>query len=146
MKISSARECDNAIETLLYYQLSSRLSCERMKFIIKDSYHTYVDIYGYVCRFHHGTRVRCMGAMGGIHTNMVKKKLTWDKGIKADFDFLGHHHTYLPVAGGGYVFNGSLIGDTPFGLDFGHQSPTQAFFLLDKKRGLTVTMPILFSQ
>lgn len=146
-KISAARECDNAVETMIYHQLASRLSSKRINFVIKDSYHTYLPVYGYICRFHHGTRVRYMGAMGGIHTNMVKKKLTWDKGIPADFDFLGHHHTYLPVgAGGGYIINGSMIGDTPYGLDFGHQPPKQAFFLIDKKRGLTVTMPILFKN
>lgn len=146
-KISAAREQDNAVETMVYHQLASRFNDERIKFIIKDSYHTYLPVYGYMCRFHHGTRVRYMGAMGGIHTNMVKKKLTWDKGIPADFDFLGHHHTYLPVgSGGGYIINGSMIGDTPYGLDFGHQPPKQAFFLIDKKRGLTVTMPILFKR
>jgi len=47
-----------------------------------------------------------------------------------------------------FVVNGSLIGYNAFALSIKaeYEPPSQAFFLIDKKRFRSVTIPILFDE
>jgi hypothetical protein len=72
--------------------------------------------------------------------------------IRADLDVFGHLHQYTPLRY--FVTNGSMPGYTPYGMALSTfnkgEPPTQAFFLLDKKRsprvGPTVRIPIVFDD
>lgn len=147
MKTRSSTERDNSLEYLMYYQLATRFKSEsRVKFIINDSYFTYLNVYDKVLRFHHGTRIRSFGAIAGIHTGTQKAIRVANQAFRADLDLFGHHHQHMNVSGSGFVANGSLIGNTPYGMQFGNAPPKQALFLLDKEHGVTIDMPILFSK
>lgn len=148
MKTRSSTERDNSLEYIMYYQLAQRFKGEsRVRFIINDSYFTYLTVYNTVLRFHHGTRIRSYGAIAGIHTGTQKAIRVANQAYRADLDLFGHHHQLINNAhSGGFVANGSLIGNTPYGMQFGHQPPRQALFLLDKEHGVTIDMPIIFSK
>lgn len=147
MKTRHSTERDNSLEYIMYYQLATRFKDEkRVKFIINDSYFTYLNVYDKVLRFHHGTRIRSFGAIAGIHTGTQKAIRVANQAFRADLDLFGHHHQFMNVSGSGFVANGSLIGNTPYGMQFGNAPPKQALFLLDKEHGVTIDMPIIFSK
>lgn len=143
-KIHVGSERGNSLEWMMYHNLAKVFRDEkRVRFVIEDSYHTYLRVYGYTVRFHHGHAVRYQGGVGGLHIPLNKALAQWDKTRKADVDCYGHWHTYLPSRR--YVGNGSLIGFSPFAIwiKAEYEPPIQAFFLIDKKRGVTVHIPIL---
>lgn len=147
MKTRSSTERDNSLEYIMYHQLATRFADEkRVTFMINDSYFTYLNVYDKVLRFHHGTRIRSQGAIAGIHTGTQKAIRVANQAFRADLDLFGHHHQFLCVPESGFVANGSLIGNTPYGMQFGTQPPKQALFLLDKEHGVTIDMPIIFSK
>ncbi|MEK7628022.1 MAG: hypothetical protein AAB421_01225 [Patescibacteria group bacterium] len=145
-KIHMATETGNSLEWMMYHTLAQRFSTkDRVRFIIEDAYHTLVPIYGKVIRFHHGHAIKYHGGVGGITVPLNRVIAGWNKEQPAHMDVFGHLHTYMPLprASG----NGSLIGYSAFAIHkgFGFEPPQQSFFLFDKKRGKTVSMPILFS-
>ena len=115
---------------------------ERVKFIINDSYLTYMDIYDYKIRLHHGDSMRYGGGIGGLFIPAFKAISQWDKQIRADWTFFGHFHQLKD--GGNFVSNGSLIGFSPYAIRIkaDYEKPKQAFLILDKERGLEVTRKI----
>lgn len=144
-KTHISTEQGNSLEWFMYHTLRGRFASEpRVKFIIEDGYHTYLNVYQWVLRFHHGHNIRFQGGVGGLTIPMNKAIAQWNKARKADFDLIGHWHQYMPLSN--FVINGSLIGYNAFGIsikaDF--ERPQQAMFLVDKVRGRTVHMPILF--
>lgn len=106
------------------------------------SYHTYVDVYGYRMRFHHGDEVRFGGGVGGLTIPLNKKIAKWNTAWTADLDVLGHFHTFFD--GGNFIVNGSLIGYNPLSVAWGfaYEKPVQGFFLIDENRGKTITAPV----
>jgi len=116
---------------------------DRVTFDVARAYHSYVDIYGQMCRFHHGHQVRYQGGVGGIYIPVNKAIAQWNKGIKADVDFFGHFHQLRD--GGNFICNGSLIGHSAFGISIkaDYERPQQAFTVFDNKHGRTFTCPIL---
>jgi len=138
-------EHGHSLEYLMYHSLASVFENEkRVKFIISDSYHSFVDIFGFTVRFHHGHNVRYQGGVGGITIPANKAIAQWNQARKADLDVFGHFHQYFK--GSRFICNGSMIGYNAFAVsikaEFG--PPQQAFFLIDKKRGRTIDAPILF--
>lgn len=137
-------ERGNSLEWMMYHHLAKRFKDEpRVKFIIEDAYLTYLKVYGFTVRFHHGHAMRYQGGVGGIHIPLNKALAQWDKTRTADLTVCGHWHQYTPARR--YVVNGSLIGYSPFAvwIKAEYEPPMQAFFLIDKKRGVTVQIPIL---
>lgn len=136
-----------ATEKLIYANLASRFKEEkRVTFIVEDSYLTHIDIMGRMVRFHHGHFVRYAGGVGGLTIPLNKAIDGWnDDHLHTAFDCLGHFHNYHPM--GRFVVNGSMIGYNSFAvsLKVKFQPALQAFFLVDRKRGKTVHIPILFS-
>jgi len=98
-------------------------------------------------RFLHGHAVKGSGNSGvlGMYPSVLRAIYQWNETIRADLTCLGHFHQYTPARN--FVANGSLIGYSPFGLfnKYVYERPSQSFFLIDKKRGRTVSMPILFT-
>ncbi len=142
-----ASEHGHSLEYLMYHTLAEIFAREkRVKFLIPESYHSYVDIFdNFSIRFHHGHNVRYYGGVGGITIPVNKAIAEWNKGKRANLDVFGHFHQYFPAPQ--FICNGSMIGYNAFALSIkaGFERPQQAFFLVDKKRGLTINAPILFT-
>jgi hypothetical protein len=144
-KIHVSNEHAHSLEFLMYHALQDRyLNEPRVKFIIPESYHSYIPVYSYVIRFHHGHEVKYGGGVGGIYIPVNKAIAQWNKIRLAHLDVFGHFHQFRD--GSSFVSNGSMIGYNAYALsikaDF--EKPRQALFLIDKKRGKTLTAPILF--
>lgn len=142
-KVHVSTEHGNSLEWAMYNFLAKYFSKEkRVTFVLSRSYHNYIDIFGYVIRFHHGHAIQSGGGIGGLTIPVLKAIAKWDNDKRADLDVFGHFHQLMHNAK--FVINGSLIGDSPYGKRLGFTGrPEQAFFLIDKKRGKTVSCPIL---
>lgn len=135
----------NNYEWLLYTQLSKYFENEsRIEFIIEKSYHTYMDIYDYIIRFHHGDFLTYKGGIGGITIPVNKAISQWNKLYPKPvyLDVFGHWHQFFD--GGNFICNGSIIGYNAYALSIkaSFDVPKQAFFLIDKERGKTIVAPI----
>ena len=115
----------------------------RVTFIISEGSHTYLDIYGYQVRLLHGHDIKYSGGIGGVYIPLNKAIAQWDKAKPAYLTCCGHFHQR--VDGGSFLVNGSLIGYNAFALSIkaSAERPQQSFALIDKKRGRTITAPIL---
>lgn len=138
-------ENGHSLEYLMYRHLAAYFRDEpRVRFIIPEGMHSYLDVYDTKIRFQHGHAIKYQGGVGGIYIPVNKAIGQWNKARHADLDVFGHFHQYRD--GGNFICNGSMIGYNSFALsikaDF--EPPKQALFLLDKKRGRTANWPILF--
>lgn len=140
-------EHGNSLETLMYKNLAMVFEGEpRIKFIINDSYHTYLDVYSYTLRFHHGHALTYAGGIGGLFIPAYKAIAQWNRGKTAYLDCFGHFHQKKD--GQTFVCNGSLVGYNQYAVKIkaDYDKPSQLFFLIDKKRGKTVMAPIILSN
>lgn len=143
-KVHWGNEQENSLEYLMYHNLRQRFEGPRVKFVISEAYHCYVQVYGMTVRFHHGHTIKYQGGIGGITVPVNNKIMRWSKNpMKVDLDCFGHFHQL--VDGGQFICNGSMIGYSNMGSLFGgYERPQQSLFLIDKTRGRTVHIPILF--
>lgn len=136
-------EYGNSLEILMYRQMEKYFNKEsRVKFIINDSYLTYVKVYNYSCRFHHGHALKYSGGIGGLFIPAFKAISQWNKSKHADWDFFGHFHQMKD--GGNFISNGSLIGFNAYAVKIkaDYEAPKQAFAIIDEERGLDVVRKI----
>lgn len=147
-KVHISTEKGNSLESFMYHHLQNAFKDNpRITFLISDGYLSYLTIYDFVIRFHHGHAVKYGGGVGGITIPIRKAISQWQKIKHADLDCFGHFHQF--VDGGNFICNGSLIGYNSFAIFIkgDYEKPRQAFFLIDKKRGCkTITAPILFDD
>lgn len=146
-KVHIAQERGNNLEYFMYHVLKDHFKHDkRVQFIIEDSYHTYLDVFGTTIRFHHGHAIKYGGGVGGLTIPVNKAIAQWNKTRTADLDIFGHWHQQFD--GGNFMCNGSIIGYNAFAvfIKAGFESPKQLFFILDKKRGKTGVYPILFGK
>lgn len=142
-KIRVSTAYGNSLEFLMYRQMRDYFENEpRVKFIINDSYLTYMNIYGYTARFSHGDSIKYGGGVGGIFIPAFKAISQWNKSKHADWDFFGHFHQLKD--GGNFVTNGSLIGFNSYAIRIkaDYEKPKQAFMIIDEERGLDVVRKI----
>lgn len=138
-------ENGHSFEFYMYTYLKMYFRNEpRVKFLISEGYHSYMDIYGTSVRFHHGHAIKYGGGVGGITIPVNKAIAQWNRGRKADLDVFGHFHQRFD--GGNFLCNGSLIGYNAFALSIkaSFEKPSQTLFLIDKKRGKTCVWPVMF--
>ena len=145
-KIHLSNEQGNSLEYFMYHTLSDYFAKEkRITWMIAEGYHSYIQIYNYTIRFHHGHSIKFGGGVGGIMIPVQKAISQWNKIKWADLDCFGHLHVQMD--GKNFLANGSNIGYNSFAVaikaDF--DTPRQTFFLIDKKRGKTVVAPIVYS-
>lgn len=132
-------------EFFMYHAMREHFKHEkRIKFVISEGAHTYLDIYGMYVRFLHGHDIKYGGGVGGITIPVNKAIAAWDRARPAFLTCFGHFHQRFD--GGNFVANGSLIGYNSFALSIkaSAEPPAQQLFLIDKVRGKTFTAPILF--
>ena len=146
-KVQFATEQGNSLEFYMYHTLSRHFRNEpRVKFLISDGQHLYINIFGLDVRFMHGHTIRYQGGVGGLYIPANKAISQFDKAHKSDLTVFGHWHNQRD--GGNFLVNGSMIGYNAFALSIkaDYEPPKQTFFLIDKERGRTVTAPILFPK
>ncbi len=143
-KIHVASELGNSLEYGMYCSLARKFP--QCSWLIEPSYHSHFTVYGRTIRFAHGWAIRSLGGIGGIYPALLRAEYQWNLSRPAHHSLMGHFHSYTSVGRGGIVINGSLIGHTAYASAVARavvEQPTQALFLLDKKRGVTVQIPIL---
>jgi hypothetical protein len=73
---------ENSLAAFVYYGLAAQFADERrITFRLPDAYFTYLDVHGYVCRFHHGDAVKYLGGIGGLHIPLRRKIADWNKAM-----------------------------------------------------------------
>lgn len=137
-------EAGNSFEYFMYHNIASQfIDNKRVKFLISRGYLSYLDINGFVIRFHHGHALRYAGGIGGIFIPAFKAISQWDKARRADLDVFGHFHQVKD--GGKFISNGSLVGYNDFALMIkaDYEKPKQVFFIVNhEKKEKTTTCPI----
>lgn len=143
-KVHVSTETGHSLEFFMYHNLANYFRNEsRIKFVIADGYHTYVQVYDKMIRFHHGHMIKYAGGVGGIYIPVNKAISQWNKGKHADIDVFGHFHQFRD--GGNFICNGSLIGYNAYALSIKaeYERPQQAFFLIHKTKGKIFVAPVL---
>ena len=146
-KVWIATENGYSLEYLMYNSIKHYFkNNSNVDFYISQGQHQYLKIYGKTLRFQHGTHFKYNGGIGGFTVSVNRSLMRTQKFIPAFYDFFGHLH-FMEHKMGQFLANGSLIGYNTYALAhaFDYQKPTQAFGLLDEKRGFTGVFPILFS-
>ena len=141
-KVHVSTEQGNSLEWMIYNNLAIHFaSNKRVTFVLSKGYFTFVDVFGYLIRFHHGHAIKFGGGIGGLTVPVIKAIARYDLDRKAYLDVFGHFHNRID--GGKFIVNGSLIGDAPYGKRLGFTGkPEQAFFLIQKGYGKTIVAPI----
>lgn len=137
-------ENGHSLEYFMYRSIANYYRNEkRVKVLIAEGSHSYLDVYGYRIRFLHGHDVKFNGGSGGITIPLNKAISQWDKAMPAYLTCLGHFHQRFD--GNSFLVNGSLIGYNSFALSIkaSAEKPAQQFCLIDRDRGKTVVAPIL---
>lgn len=140
-KMHSSTRQGNALEYYMYYNLAHRFP--QLNWVIDKALHQYLRIYDKVVRFHHGDTIG-FGGVNGPYTYLNRRIYQWNEGVRADYSVQGHLHQWT-IGSRKWLINGALVGHNSYAISLGgeFQPPIQAFFLMDKKRGVTVQLPIL---
>ena len=140
----------NSYEWAMYKDLER---CYRetagISFHVENGYLNYAEVFDFTLRFHHGDNIRYQGGVGGVGIPLAKFIARTNQQRRADCDFIGHFHQLDPYAKWRrYAINGSLIGFNAYALSIAAspEPPVQAFQLLDAKRGVTISAPILVAD
>lgn len=134
----------NSYEWLLYKLLEQEI--EGVEWIVGESYHTYLEVFGKTFRLHHGDGLKYQGGVGGLTIPVEKAISSWNKGRSADIDIFGHWHTSQQNPK--WISNGSLVGHNAYSIAIkaAFEPPQQTYFLFDAKRGRTGTWPIFLED
>jgi hypothetical protein len=135
----------NSYEWLLYKLLEQEIT-DGVTWLVGESYHTYLEIYGKTIRLHHGDQLKYQGGIGGLTIPTEKAISSWNKGRHADLDIFGHWHTSQQNPK--WISNGSLVGANSYSISIKapYEPPQQTYFLFDAKRGRTGTWPIFLED
>ena len=142
-RVHVSTEAGHSLEYLMYHNLAQYFKGNpRVTFIIPRSYLSYMQVYNYTIRFHHGHDIKYGGGIGGLFIPTYKAISQWNKGRHADLDCFGHWHQTKD--GGNFYCNGSLIGFNPYAISIkaDYEPPRQNFFLVHKELGKTIQSPI----
>lgn len=140
IKPRHATGAKNSYEWMFYHIMAKQYP--QFDWRIADGYHNYLEVDGRVVRFHHGDGLKYQGGVGGLTIPVEKAIANWNKGIPAYLDVFGHWHQSQQNPK--WISNASLIGHNAYAIAIkaGMEPPTQTYFLMDKKRGRTITAPI----
>jgi hypothetical protein len=140
-----ATEHDHSFEQNAYLVMAAGEKRKNVRWDVAVSYLGYLNLEGFVVRYHHGHQIgRFQGGVGGITIPANKAIAQWNRSRRADIDIFGHWHQWGWLRGR-YVSNGSLIGMNAFGLRIRAEmeAPCQSFLVVDhQRRDITRAMPI----
>jgi hypothetical protein len=141
MRISTAAE--NSYEYLLYSFLANHYEKSGIvEFKLSKGYHNYLDVYGYLLRFHHGQAVRYQGGVNGVSVPVNKAIAQWNQARTAYLDIIAHWHSLMSSKQ--FIINGSIVGYSPYSISIKatFEKPQQFMFLMHSKYGRTIQCPI----
>lgn len=150
-KMRIATELDHSFEQFLYLQMRAQEQSKNVEWRVGEGYLNYIDLDGFLIRFHHGHAIRYSGAgVGGITIPVNKSIAAWDKVTPADLTCFGHYHQFQWLRGGRYVANGSLIGSSAYSTVVckgENEPPCQSFLVIDHGRNeVTRAYPIFVDR
>lgn len=133
-KPRKSTEHDHSFEQHLYLSLAAAETRPNVRWQIAEGYLGYLDLDGFVVRYHHGHEIRYQGGVGGITIPVAKAIAAWNRSRPADLDVFGHWHQWLNH--GRFVSNGSLIGINAYGLRIKAEAepPRQSLVVIDHGR------------
>lgn len=148
--VNQANEQETSLEWVMYHAIKMVFADNpNIEFQLDNSYHSYLKVYDKTIRFNHGhLGWRYNQGLGGVHGPLWKViSQTWDNQIAADLTVCGHYHTFTPAAlGRPYIVNGSVIGASPYGIQYGYEEPAQMFFLIHNKYGVVGQRPLFVNM
>lgn len=142
-KIRISTSVENNYEWLIYNFLESHYEkSDVVKFKLSRSYFNYLEVYGYMLRFHHGNYIRYGGGVGGITVPLNKAIAQWNQAKPVYMDIFGHWHQRISTKNA--ICNGSIIGYGPYAMSIkaAFERPQQSFFLMHPRWGRTLEAPI----
>jgi hypothetical protein len=130
----------------MYQRIARALTADGVHTLADATAHQYHQVYDYTLHFTHGDETRYAGGVGGISIPLNKAFAAWDRVRKADYHHCGHYHTQLD--GGYWIANGAVKGYDPFAMSVkgAPETPRQALYVLDAKRGKTAVTPLWVSD
>jgi hypothetical protein len=144
-KIRMSTEHRHSYEHNAYLMMAAAETQKNVRWEIAEGYLGYLDLDGFVVRYHHGHSIgRYQGGIGGITIPANKAIAAWNRGRRADLDIFGHWHQFGWLRGR-YVSNGSLIGMSAFALRIraDAEAPCQSLVIVDHGRNeCTKAMPV----
>jgi hypothetical protein len=144
-KLRIGTEMEHSFEQHLYLTLASSEKRKNVRWQVGTGYLNYVDIDGFLVRFHHGHAIKYGGGIGGITIPTNKAIAAWDAVKRADLTCFGHWHQFQWLRAGRYVANGSVIGHSAYAtrIKAAYEPPCQACIVIDHGRHeVTKAMPI----
>jgi hypothetical protein len=137
-------EKDDSFEYIMYGNIATYFNTDKLVNVhVANGYLSYMNVHGFVIRFHHGHALRFAGGIGGIFIPAYKAIGSWDIANRADLDVFGHFHQFRD--GGKFISNGSVVGYNAFAIHIRaiFEKPKQAFFVIDHiRKEKTTTCPI----
>jgi len=144
-KLRIGTEMEHSFEQHLYLTLASSEKRKNVRWQVGTGYLNYVDLDGFLVRFHHGHAIKYGGGIGGITIPTNKAIAAWDAVKRADLTCFGHWHQFQWLRAGRYVANGSVIGHSAYAtrIKAAYEPPCQACIVIDHGRHeVTKAMPI----
>ena len=142
-----AKEKGTNLEHFMYRRLADDFAgVDAIELSAAESiYHEEVEVYGRRLRFCHGETLRYNGGLQGMYGRLYKLHLERDRVRPAFWTWAGHWHQLHLFHGLGGV-NGSLIGTSAYGSQYGHEAPRQGWGLIESERGTTAMGPIFVGE
>lgn len=127
-------------EYLMYHNLSKFYAKNsKISWYIPKGYFAELTIQKTRVRFHHGDQMR---AGRNFVASVLRDIDMWNKTKPVDLDIFGHYHTELYH--NRFISVGCLVGYNAYAqmIKAEYQPPTQTFAIIEKSRGLILTMPV----
>jgi hypothetical protein len=144
-KLRVGTELEHSFEQNLYLTMAAAESRKNVRWQVGTGYLNYLDLDGFLIRFHHGHAIKYGGGVGGITIPTNKAIAAWDAVKRADLTCFGHWHQFQWLRAGRYVANGSVIGHSAYAtrIKAAYEPPCQACIVIDHGRHeVTKAMPI----
>lgn len=134
-KPRAATEHEHSFEQNAYLVMAAEERRKNVRWQVSESYLGFLDLDGFIVRYHHGHAIRSFGAIGGITIAANKAIAMWNRSQAADLDIFGHWHqfAYWPRR---YVSNSSLIGMNAYAVRIKAEfaPPSQSLVIVDHGR------------